>query len=107
MASRFSDVSKRNSVVMITACLHGGASASMAWGIAASAAADGRTTVYIDLDHQNHVAVNMSETTRGPTLIERPLRDKKFLVEVIQKFRMRPDWVLLIQRAHCASLTGR
>ena len=90
MASRFSDVSKRNSVVMITSCLHGGASASMAWGIAASAAADGRTTVSIDLDHQNHVAVNMSEITRGPTLIERPLRDEKFLVEVIQRIPNAP-----------------
>ena len=90
MASRFSDISKRNSVVMITSCLHGGASASMAWGIAASAAADGRTTVYIDFDHQNHVAVKMSEITRGPTLIERYLRDETFLVEVIQRIPNAP-----------------
>lgn len=90
MASRFSDVSKPNGVVMITSCINSKASASTAWGIAASAAADGRTTVFIDLDFNNHIAVDMSETARNPTLIERYLRDETFLVEVIQRIPNAP-----------------
>jgi uncharacterized protein involved in exopolysaccharide biosynthesis/Mrp family chromosome partitioning ATPase len=90
MASRFSDVSKRNSVLMITSCLFGEASGSLAWGIAASAAADGRATVYINLDHQNHETINVHDTKRKPTPIERYLKDETFLVEVIQKIPNAP-----------------
>ena len=83
MASRFSHASKRNSVVMITSCLHGEGGASMAWGIAAAAAGDGRNTVYIDLDHQDHLP-------RDPSPIQRYFKDKTFLVEVIQRIPNAP-----------------
>ena len=75
---------------MITSCIDSKASASTAWGIAASAAADGRNTVFIDLDFNNHIAVDMSETQRSPTQIGRYLRDETFLVEVIQRIPNSP-----------------
>ena len=84
MASRFSDVDKPNGVIMITSCIGSKASASTAWGIAASAAADGRTALFMDLDFNNHIAVDMSESLRKSTLMERYLRDETFLVDVIQ-----------------------
>lgn len=90
MASRFSDVSKANGVVMITSCIDSGASASMAWGVAASAAADGRNTMFIDLDFDKHITMDMSEPEARPNLIEHYFKEKTSLGEVIQKIPNAP-----------------
>ena len=90
LAGRFSDINKQNSVVMITSCLRGEGDASIAWGIAVAAAADGRTTVYIDLDHHNRLAKDTPDATRDPSPIQHYFRDKTFLVEVIRRIPNSP-----------------
>jgi uncharacterized protein involved in exopolysaccharide biosynthesis/Mrp family chromosome partitioning ATPase len=90
MASRYSDVSKPNSVLMITSCTYDSAGASMAWGIAAAAAADGRSTVFIDLDFSGNIPGKKPGVSRPSTLLESYLRDETFLVEVIQRIPSMP-----------------
>jgi uncharacterized protein involved in exopolysaccharide biosynthesis/Mrp family chromosome partitioning ATPase len=90
LAGRFSHVNKQNSVVMITSCLRSEGGASIAWGIAVAAAADGRTTVYIDLDHHNRPAKDTPDATRDPSPIQHYFRDKTFLVEVIRRIPNAP-----------------
>ena len=84
MACRYTNVGKLNSVVMITSCLHGKASSSMAWGLAASAAADGRSTMLIELDFHEQDASDLDGTEHSRALVDDYLRDETFLVEVIR-----------------------
>ena len=85
MACRYSNVGKLNNVVMVTSCLHGGASSSMAWGLAASAAADGRSTMLIELDSHERDESDLDDTTHSQALIDDYLRDGTFLVEVVRR----------------------
>jgi uncharacterized protein involved in exopolysaccharide biosynthesis/Mrp family chromosome partitioning ATPase len=90
MASRSSDVSKTNSVLMVTSCFHDKASSTMAWGIAAAAAADGRSSIFIDLDFSGNTVGPKPGALRPSTLLEAYLRDETFLVEVIQRIPSMP-----------------
>ena len=90
MASRSSEVGKTNSVLMVTSCSYDRASSTMAWGIAAAAAADGRSTIFIDLDFSGNTVSPKTAASRPSTLLESYLRDETFLVEVIQRIPSMP-----------------
>jgi uncharacterized protein involved in exopolysaccharide biosynthesis/Mrp family chromosome partitioning ATPase len=85
MACRHSDMGNPTGILMVTSCIRGTASASSAWGIAVSAAADGRSTVFIDLDFHEHSVPGLSGVLHSPKLVECFLKGETFLVEVIQK----------------------
>ncbi|WFU51033.1 GumC family protein [Sinorhizobium terangae] len=90
MACRYSEVKQPHRVVMVTSCLQDVANASTAWGIATAAAADGRPTVFVNLDFHQHNVPYLKSVERSPELIERYLRNEASLADVVQTIPTLP-----------------
>lgn len=70
MACRSTDMGTPHRVVLVTPCLHRGASTSTAWGIAMAAAADGRPTMFVDFDVRERGRAYQATTERQILLAE-------------------------------------
>ncbi len=92
MACRYSDARQLRRVVMTTSCLHDVANASTAWGIATAAAADGRPTAFVNLDFNRHNISYLKNMERSPELIERYLRNRAALTEIVQSIPNLPGF---------------
>ena len=85
LACRSSDGGISRRVVMVTPCLHRGASTSTAWGVAMAAAADGRATMFVDFDLRERGRPYQTMTLRSHTSIDRHPKNEILLAEVLQK----------------------
>ncbi|NRP73095.1 Tyrosine-protein kinase ptk [Ensifer psoraleae] len=90
MACRYSEAKQPHRVVMVTSCLQDVANASTAWGIATAAAADGRSTVFVNLDFHQHNVPYLKSAERSPESIERYLRNEASLADVVQTIPTLP-----------------
>ena len=85
LACRSSDGDISRRVVMVTPCLHRGASTSTAWGIAMAAAADGRATMFVDFDLQESGGPYKAKNLRARMSIDGYPRNEILLAEVVHK----------------------
>ncbi|KQX27810.1 chain-length determining protein [Ensifer sp. Root423] len=91
MTCRFSDAKQSHRVLMMTSCHDNSANASTAWGVATAAAADGRSTAFLNLDSRPDIGPPQgTESSLRP--IERYLRNEALLSEVVQTVSTLPGF---------------
>jgi uncharacterized protein involved in exopolysaccharide biosynthesis/Mrp family chromosome partitioning ATPase len=86
MACRYSETKQAHRVLMMTSCHPNAANASTAWRIATAAAADGRPTIFLNLDLQE------KDVSRSTEQFDRYLRNEALLPDIIQTIPGLPEF---------------